>query len=140
LNVGQLVREQHRNEGVVLVGFGSYEGSVIAGSNWGAPMKEMEVPPAQPDSVEGILHSDNADNKLLIFDGHTEALEELDEWRGHRAIGVVFNPERERGNYVPTKLSSRYDAFIFIDKTKALNPIPMKADELLTPETYPFGI
>lgn len=30
LNVGQLVREQHKAEEVVLVGLGSYEGSVIA--------------------------------------------------------------------------------------------------------------
>ena len=31
INVGQLVRERHKREGVVLVGFGSYRGSVIAG-------------------------------------------------------------------------------------------------------------
>lgn len=44
MNVGQLVREQHEQDGVVLVGFGSYEGSVIAGRAWGATMQEMEVP------------------------------------------------------------------------------------------------
>ena len=35
VNVGQLVRERHAKEGVVLVGFGSYQGSVIAGAALG---------------------------------------------------------------------------------------------------------
>jgi hypothetical protein len=33
LNIGQLVREQHRDDGVVLAGFGSHHGSVIAGKS-----------------------------------------------------------------------------------------------------------
>jgi hypothetical protein len=37
VNVGQLVRERHGAEGVVLVGFGSHRGSVIAGWQWEAP-------------------------------------------------------------------------------------------------------
>jgi erythromycin esterase len=35
VNVGQLVREEHGRESVCIVGFGSYEGSVIAGEEWG---------------------------------------------------------------------------------------------------------
>jgi len=35
VNVGQLLREQFQIDGVISVGFGSYEGSVIAGRNWG---------------------------------------------------------------------------------------------------------
>lgn len=140
LNVGQLVREQAEQEGVVLVGFGSYEGTVIAGKNWGAPMEVMEVPKAKETSIEGILHHKSPDNKLLIFNGNADAYEPFHDWLGHRAIGVVFNPRNEKYNYVPTKLASRYDAFLFLDKTKALNPIPLKAEGLFTPETYPFGI
>ena len=42
----------------------------------------------------------------------------------HRAIGVVFDPQRERReNYVPTRLAERYDAFVFIPYTHALNPL-----------------
>ena len=47
VNVGQLVRERHANDGVVLVGFGSHRGTVIAGREWEAPMEEMPVPPAR---------------------------------------------------------------------------------------------
>ena len=37
------------------------------------------------------------------------------EERGHRAIGVVYHPDLEHlGNYVPTVLSRRYDAFIYL--------------------------
>jgi erythromycin esterase len=140
LNVGQLVREQHETEGVTLVGFGSYEGSVIAGLSWGDPMKKMAVPPAKDHSVEKILHSDSPENKLLIFDEKPGLKERFNDWLGHRAIGVVYHTERERGNYVPTVLPSRYDAFLFIDKTKALHPLHIKPEGHLIPETYPFGI
>lgn len=50
-NVGQLVREKYKEEGVVLVGFGSYCGKVLAGDFWGAPMREMKLPAAMPGSV-----------------------------------------------------------------------------------------
>src|SRR5690606_10869162 len=67
LKVGQLVREQHQDKGVELIGFGSYKGSVIAGDHWGGKMKEMELPPAIENSVEKILHDLSPQNKLLIF-------------------------------------------------------------------------
>jgi erythromycin esterase-like protein len=139
-NVGQLVREQHNKEGVVLVGFGSYQGSVIAGTYWDAPMEVMPVPPAKTDSVEWILHNYSSENKLLIFDINSSIKESFNKWLGHRAIGVVYNPLRERGNYVQTKLPSRYDAFLFIDNTKALHPLHISADSHLIPETYPFSV
>ena len=42
----------------------------------------------------------------------------------HRAIGVVFKPEDERwANYVPTRLAERYDAFVFLPYTRALEPL-----------------
>jgi erythromycin esterase-like protein len=60
---------------------------------------------------------------------------------GHRAIGVVYNPEHERfGNYVPTILPERYDAFIFLDETTALHPIHIQTEKNQVPDTYPFGI
>jgi erythromycin esterase-like protein len=41
VNVGQLVRERHANDGVWLVGFGSHHGTVIAADEWGATMQRM---------------------------------------------------------------------------------------------------
>jgi erythromycin esterase len=140
LNLGQLVREQHKPEEVVLVGFGSYEGTVTAGRLWGANMQEMEVPPAMEHSVEQMLHADSAENKLLIFGDKPALKEKFRGWLKHRAIGVAYHPSREKGNYVPSKLADRYDAFLYLDKTKALHPLHLKPDGHLMPETFPFGI
>ena len=60
---------------------------------------------------------------------------------GHRAIGVVYRPQFERyGNYVPSVLPNRYDAFIFIHQTKALHPLHITPKGHQMPETYPFGM
>jgi len=58
----------------------------------------------------------------------------------NRAIGVVYHPERERrGNYVPTVLGRRYDAFLWFDETMALRPVRARRPPVLEPETYSSG-
>jgi erythromycin esterase-like protein len=139
-NIGELVRTKYRNEEVVLVGFGSYEGTVIAGKSWGAPMQVMNVPKAREGSWEHLLHEAGSNNKLLLMQDlmHETFLEDR---IGHRAIGVVYNPGYERyGNYVPSIMPLRYDAFLYIDETKALHPLHIQANEKQVPETYPFGV
>jgi erythromycin esterase-like protein len=140
VNVGQLVREEHEEDGVVLVGFGSYTGTVIAGRKWGAPMQVMDMPDARTGSWEEFLHTASPANRLLIMN-RIKYGRLYEERVDHRAIGVVYNPELERfGNYVPSFITSRYDAFLFIDKTRALHPMQMKVKGTEVPETYPFGM
>ncbi|KAA6433580.1 erythromycin esterase family protein [Rufibacter glacialis] len=122
VNIGQLLREQHAQKGVYLVGFGSYEGTVVAATSWGAATRTMTVPPAQAGSWEALLHRHSAENKLLLM-RELQNSQEVLKPRGHRAIGVTYNPSSERGNYVPTVLPRRYDAFLFIDRTTALSPL-----------------
>jgi erythromycin esterase-like protein len=78
---------------------------------------------------------------LLLFDDANDGgFPGLDEPIAHRAIGVVYDPGHERwGNYVPTVVARRYDAFIFIDETHALSPLhlPVRVGEV--PETFPSG-
>ncbi|HEX5553409.1 MAG TPA: erythromycin esterase family protein [Chitinophagaceae bacterium] len=139
VNVGQLVREQHAEKDVVLAGFGSYQGTVIAGETWGAPMKEMEVPAARKGSVEDLLHQEYPGNRLLILDKFNKK-ERLKKTLPHRAIGVVYDPGHEQyGNYVPTELNPRYDAFLYIDQTQALHPLHIEPKSGEIPESYPFG-
>ena len=142
VNVGQLVRQSHDRDGVLLVGFGTHRGTVIAGDEWGAPMERMRVPPARRDSFEEAMHTGPANDCLLLFDGSDNGgVGGLDEPIGHRAIGVVYDPDHERwGNYVPTIMPRRYDAFLFIDETRAVDPLhmPVHAGGDL-PETYPSG-
>ncbi len=139
VNVGQLVRERRGEEDVVLVGFGSHRGSVIAGAEWGAPMQRMPVPPAREGSWEDVLHRAGEEDKLLVFSDAGE--DEFLEPRGHRAIGVVYDPAHERyGNYVPTVLPRRYDAFVYLDETRALRPLyATPREDAEPPETLPSG-
>ena len=139
-NVGELARLQHNDMGVVLVGFGSFEGTVMAGRNWGAPMQRMKMPPAVPESWEYLLHNAGAQDKLLLMDDFMNDTF-MESHIGHRAIGVVYKPEYEKyGNYVPSIMPFRYDAFIYIDETNALNPLHIQPDGHQVPETYPFGV
>jgi erythromycin esterase len=139
-NIGELARRQYNAEDVVLVGFGSYEGTVIAGKNWGDEMRVMMVPQGHNESWEFMCHAASPENKLMIMDDfHAEPL--FNRPIGHRAIGVVYRPEYEHlGNYVPSIMPLRYDAFIYIDRTKALHPIKIHPNGHLVPDTYPFGI
>jgi erythromycin esterase len=150
VNVGQLVREAHgerpnERDGVVLVGFGTHRGTVIAGDEWGEPMRRMRVPAARPGSWEDTLHhATDGRDALLVFDGTDDGgVPGLDEPVDHRAIGVVYDPRREAwGNYVPTIVPRRYDAFAFIDETHALDALHLEErhghDEVA--ETYPSGM
>lgn len=139
-NIGELARLRYQKE-VVLVGFGTYKGTVMAGNSWGAPMHNKIVPEAKASSWEYLLHQSGAENKLLLMDDFFNNDILMENHIGHRAIGVVYNAQYEQyGNYVPTILPLRYDAFIYLDETHALHPIHMKPDGGQMPETYPFGV
>jgi erythromycin esterase-like protein len=141
VNVGELVAQQHAKDGVVAIGFGSYQGSVIAGRSWGDVMRKIPVPKAVNGSWEQIFHqAGDGKDKLLLMD-KIKNEECLSTHIGHRAIGVVYNPEHEMyGNYVPSIMPMRYNAFIFLDETKGLHPLHIKPDGHQVPETYPFGM
>ncbi len=139
VNVGQLAREQYGINQVYLVGFGSYQGTVIAGEEWGAPMQIMPVPEAREGSIEHRLHGESRANRYLLF--NTEDIRGYDkESIPHRAIGVVYHPQQEKvGNYVASVMAHRYDAFIYLDQTTALHPLHLQPDAEKMPDTYPFA-
>lgn len=139
VNIGQLARERHGADRVVLVGFGSFRGTVIAAPRWGSPAEVMVVPPARRGSLEHRLHELLPERAVLVFGGPDQPGWVTDP-RDHRAIGVVYDPSLEAwGNYVPTRLGERYDAFIWCDESTALHPLPARAapGEM---ETYPAGV
>jgi erythromycin esterase-like protein len=137
VNVGQLVREEFGKDNVYIVGFGSYEGTVIAAENWGGMIKTMNVPQAKKGSWEEMLHNLGGSNKILLS-SELRNSDALMKPIGHRAIGVVYDPQRESGNYVPSVIPNRYDAFMFIDRTKALRPLGTQPRNE-PPDTYPSG-
>ncbi len=87
------------------------------------------------------MHRAGAEDKLLLS-ARSAHRPIFSEPRGHRAIGVVYHPEHERGNYVPTVLPRRYDVFLYLDQTRAFHPFgDIKVhDEGEVPETYPSGV
>lgn len=139
INIGQLAREEYGAENVYLAGFASYKGTVVAGKEWGAAMQIMNMPEARPGSIEAILHKKNMSSGYVLFSNEPDSIYQTDI--DHRAIGVVYNPSKEKyGNYVPSVLSRRYDALIYFDETKALHPLYLHVDKHKLPATYPFSL
>ncbi|TVR78373.1 MAG: erythromycin esterase family protein [Saprospirales bacterium] len=122
VNIGQLSRKELGPEHIFILGFGTYTGRVNAGSSWGSPMQIMEIPPSPANTFEHLFSQMPKKEFVLIFDENDRNFPPLISFRGHRAMGVVYNPAQEMGNYVPTMLAHRYDAFWFIKETTELQP------------------
>jgi erythromycin esterase-like protein len=139
-NIGELARKGYGDKDTFLIGFGSFSGEVVAARKWSGEMQRMPLPAAEKNSWEDILHKTGIDNMLLLSDD----LAGISPFRSpvkHRAVGVVYHPELERmGNYVPSVIPERYDAFMYIDKTKGVHPLHIKPDGGQMPETYPWGV
>ncbi|SNC76903.1 Erythromycin esterase homolog [Hymenobacter gelipurpurascens] len=140
VNVGQLAREAYGRDNVFAVGFGTYQGTVVAGKKWGATPEVMTVPEARRSSWEHMLHQQLKGDNALLFSEELRGHPLLAHSVGHRAIGVVYRPEFEQfGNYVPTQIPERYDAFMFFDQTRALHALPTEADTHTPPDLYPWN-
>jgi erythromycin esterase-like protein len=141
LNVGQLVREQHGRD-AVLVGFSTDRGSVTAASDWGLPAERKQVVPSRPDSHENLMHAAGIDRLMLPLRSGGGQLQALREPRLERAIGVIYRPETERqSHYFFARLPEQFDALIHIDVTRAVEPLERSAEwnAAEVPETYPSG-
>lgn len=120
-NIGQLAREALGREQVAALGFGTREGTLLAGRRWGGDRQKMTKPQARSGTAEDLKHQAGPGDRVFFFD---DAPEVLARRVGHRAAGVIYHPEREYpGNYVPTSLSERYDVFVFLETTTALTPV-----------------
>jgi erythromycin esterase-like protein len=141
-NVGQLVREKHRRD-AVLVGFTTHHGTVTAASNWDAPAERKQVRPALENSYEALFHEVDIPRFLLTFRNTDHASLALREPLLERAIGVIYRPETERAShYFQARLSEQFDAVVHFDETRAVEPlertVEWEAGEV--PETFPTGI
>ncbi len=122
-NIGQLARQYYGMDDVFAIGFGTLSGSVKAGNSWESPMFRMETPTAISGSWEAMLGQIDAPVFWLDF-SNEELAGALTNPIPHRAIGVVYDPNVERfQNYVQTILPDRYNAFIFIRETNALESL-----------------
>lgn len=141
LNLGQLARENHEHE-TVLVGFSTYQGTVTAAADWGADAERKRVRPGLPRSFEELFHNIGVPDFLLTLrDKRDHPV--LSTPRIQRAIGVVYRPQSERiSHYFLTELPRQFDAMIHLDETRAVEPLERTQmwEEGELPETYPTGI
>jgi len=141
VTLGELARERFGADNVVLVGLGCHRGTVVAGRSWGAPMEVMGVPGGREGSIEHVLHAEAPPAAVFVFPPLGDRPDLLVDEVPHRAIGVVYRPERDRwANYVPTALGDRYDAFLWVDETQAVRPLHPLHIDTREPETYPSGV
>jgi erythromycin esterase-like protein len=142
LNVGQLVRERHPDE-AVLVGFTTHAGTVTAASDWGEPAERKRVRPGLPESYEELFHAADIPNFLLAMRDHRHLRRQLAVPLLERAIGVIYRPETERwSHYFHTRLSDQFDAVIHFDQTRAVEPLERTSrwEKGELPETFPSAI
>jgi Erythromycin esterase homolog len=124
VNIGSLSRYELGRWRVFVVGFSTNEGQVLAANSWGSTVEKMQIPSGVKGSYEDILSKLKLHNFYLLFDHKDRKNPWLNQYRKHRAIGVVYNPENDAlDNYVPSILPQRYDAFIFIRHTSPLELI-----------------
>ena len=141
-NVGQLVRERHRRD-AVLVGLTTYHGTVTAASNWDEPAERKRVRPALGNSYEAVFHDANTSRFLLTFRDDEHLASALRSPMLERAIGVIYRPETERAShYFHARLSDQFDAVVHFDETRAVEPLERTAEWEIgeVPETFPTGV
>jgi erythromycin esterase-like protein len=144
-NVGQLVRERHGRE-ALLVGFSTYHGTVTAADDWDEPAQRMRVRPALEGSYEALFHDAGVDCFILPLrqgDADLALREELRRPRLERAIGVVYRPRTERvSHYFHARLPDQFDAVLHFDETRAVEPLERRAgwEQGDAPETYPTAL
>ena len=141
LNIGQLCRQEYgRDAG--LIGFGTHTGTVAAATDWDGPMEVKTVTPSHPDSYEALCHQ--VGTECFLLDLRADRLDDLRRVlappRLERYIGVIYRPETERwSHYGFATLPDQYDAFVWLDETHAVTPLPTTVT-VGEDETYPFGL
>lgn len=141
-NIGELSRIAWGRQ-AVLIGMGTDRGSVAAAEDWDAEMQVMEVRPSLDDSWEH--HFLEAGIAASLTDWRdpvcSELREALSEPLLERAIGVIYRPRTERwSHYFEAVLADQFDAWIWLEQTRAVQPLPAPAATGHEDDTFPFGL
>lgn len=125
-NVGQLMRIAYEGESI-LVGFTTYQGTVLAAEGWDEPGRVRRLNPALPESFSALFHRTGLPAFLLTFRGREELSRAMGEPRLERAVGVVYMPRTERqSHYFTAMMSRQFDAVIHVDSSTAVTPLPIR--------------
>ncbi len=141
-NVGELVRKR-KGAHAVAIGMTTYDGTVMAASDWDAPHSEHLVQPAIEGSFEELFHTTGlgSDFALILRNAPAELRSQLGQ-RLERAIGVVYRPQTERqSHYFEADIASQFDVVMHVDRTHAVEPLDGFERDAVEEfsETYPTG-
>jgi len=118
-SAAEILKTDLGKENIYTVGFGTYKGKVLAGYRWNAPLTEQIVLPAKTNTWEEILHRQDHFNKLILSKNILDK-PRWDKWIEFRSIGASFDGAAV---YSQSIIPRRFNAFIFIDSTTAINPV-----------------
>jgi erythromycin esterase len=139
VSIGQLLREAYGDRQVFITGFGSYSGTLLCGRTWGDSTRLVTLPPARGGSWEDLLHSQYGDSRLVMCSAFRND-KALNGYYATRAVGAIYRPASDAySSYTSSVMSRRYDAFIYLDKTEAVHPLPVMLNRSQVPYTFPTG-
>lgn len=146
LNIGQLIKEKHESE-CILVGQLTNTGTVLAADDWDGPGKVKQVRGALPDSYEELFHAvaKKANLQSFAVDVRSSEVQKALQNNGirlERAIGVIYRPQTERlSHYYFCDMTRQFDVLVFWESTSAVVPLDKQAPPTRAePETFPSGL
>ncbi|MFD0535539.1 erythromycin esterase family protein [Actinomadura luteofluorescens] len=110
------------------------------GAGLGRPDGDHARPPPARGSLEHVLAESELHRAMFVVPPEREKPAFFTDALGHRAIGVVYDPDRDPRQYVPTRLADRYDALCWFRATSALQPLHLEAARRGELETMPTGV
>ncbi|MCQ4348994.1 erythromycin esterase family protein [Pseudomonas stutzeri] len=140
-NIGELCRNAW-GRAAVLIGMGTDRGTVAAADDWDAPMRVKQVRPSRHDSWEQVFLQVGLPASLTDWrdEARTELREALSAPLLERAIGVIYRPESERqSHYFEAVLAEQFDAWIWLEETRAVTPLDATPPPGGEDDTWPFG-
>jgi erythromycin esterase-like protein len=139
-NIGQLIRERLADD-AALIGFGTHAGTVTCATDWDGHTETKRIIPSRRDSHERLCHDAVIPRFLLDLSAHETLRRRMAEPRLERFIGVIYRPETERwSHYSDAVLHRQFDAYVWLDETRALTPLAEEHHYGHVPDTYPFGL
>ena len=121
-NLGQMCRAMFEN--TFIIGFGTYNGSVLAASKWNEKHNIYVLNIPIKDSIEEHIYyfckSRNINNCFIDLN-ECKNIPPFNIKKKQRMIGVIYNSNNElQSHYITSTLSQQYNLYIFINHTSHL--------------------
>jgi erythromycin esterase-like protein len=120
-SIADLLR-QGGGDQVFAMGLLTHSGTFMAAPAWDRPGQVYRLNPAPRNSVEGLLRRSGEERSFLML--HAAAPGGHGDWRPQRGLGAVYDAGMPEAVYSRVQLATEFDAVTFLDKTKAVTPLP----------------